>query len=578
MNEFSEKRQTINKMLGEYTAKTSGDFMQLSSELKSFAKNESLYKLVDKMFRHIMEFNKQIGSELNQMLEKYENCLLKMERLAEEKRKLEKLFASGILFQSETEMKNLMDKAIDTIVKELEADEGFIVLVNEQHEIETIVAKNMNPDNAPSARELSTTIIKSSLAAIAPFQINDIKSETEFAMQNSIVALGLTAAICVPLISGNKVWGAVYIDRRNSENKFNDADLSFLIAFAKQVVKGLEITNEIIRLEEKLEEKPLKDFETLRSQFKSGEMIGTGIKLYNVLKVASKVSGTDVSVLILGENGTGKELLARAIHENSRRAGKPFVAVNCGAIPADLLESELFGYESGAFSGAVKTKPGRFEVADGGTIFLDEIGEMSVNLQAKLLRFIQTREIERLGGIDSKKVDVRFIAATNRNLISMINEKTFREDLYYRLKVIEITIPPLRERVEDIMELVNYFLSKFSTPESEYMITDEALDILERYSWPGNIRELESVIHRCVILSKSNTISKEDLPPELYAGDSGDNEILPESSLSEAEDRFRRIYITKILRKTGSKSEAARMLGINRSHLHKLISQLEITG
>lgn len=577
MIDSATKRQMLNKLLGEFTAKISEDFMKLSAGAKSYGSDSEAGKLVDKTFRKILEFNKEISKEIQQLLDNYESFSSSLEKLNTEKSRYERLYASGILFQSETEMVSLMEKAIETVVKELEADEGFIVLVNDQQIFDTIVSKDMDPEVERSAKEMSTSIIKNALASLHPLHLNDLKAEEEFSLKHSVVSLGLTAALCVPLVSGQKVLGAVYIDRRNKTLPFKDSDLIFLISFAKQIVKGLEVSLEIRELEERLEEKPKLDLAQLRSEFKSDELIGSSIKLFNTLKLASKVSNTDASVLVLGENGTGKELLARAIHNNSSRAGKPFVAVNCGAIPSDLLESELFGYESGAFTGAVKSKPGRLEVADGGTVFLDEIGEMSVNLQAKLLRVLQTKEIERLGGLESKKIDVRFIAATNRDLSAMITEKLFREDLYYRLKVIEIVLPPLRERREDIEELSNYFLKKFSPVNETLTFSEEAMFVLERYDWPGNVRELENVVQRCVILSKEKIIMPTDLPPEIFTEEFKSFSVSKDQTLEEAENEFRKMYLLKILRKVGSKSEAAKILGINRSHLHKLISQLEIT-
>ena len=573
--DLSEKRQIINKNLGDFVSKASEGFMNLTSSLKSIDGGKESLKNVDALFRSLMDFNRKVTKEVNIIFDSYESLNNNLERSERERNRLERLYASGILFQSETEMKALMEKAIDTVVKELSADEGFIVLLNDEGEIEEIVAKNMDLEENHSAKELSTTIIKNAVKNLTPVKLSDLKSEIEFSSKHSVISLGLTAAMCVPLISGDKVYGAVYLDRRNKEKEFVDYDLTFLIAFAKQIVKGIGVSKEINELEEKLIEKPQIEFKQLREKFASGDMIGTGKKLFNVLKIASKVSNTDASIFILGENGTGKELLARAIHANSDRSGKPFVAVNCGAIPGDLLESELFGYESGAFTGAVKSKPGRLEMAEGGTVFLDEIGEMSFNLQAKLLRVIQTKEIERLGGVGSRKIDVRFISATNKNISEMISGKEFREDLYYRLKVIEIVVPSLRERKEDIEELTKYFLEKYSSVEDKIEISEEALTILESYNWPGNIRELENVIQRGVILCKSNIINKEDLPPEII--DEKQAEIIStDKTLNDAETEFRKIYILKILRQTNSKSEAAQVLGINRSHLHKLLAQLEI--
>lgn len=575
--EIGKKRQIINKILGEFVAKSSEDFMRLSSLLKNPESETDTSKHVDKMFRKIMEFNKEIGREIQLLLDEQEHNAEKIQKLIEDKNRFEKLYSSGILFQSETEMKSLMEIAIDTTVRELDADEGFIVLVNNNLEIETVVSKNMLPEKENAVKEISTSIIKNTVNELKPLQLDDIKAEAEFAQKHSIISLGLSSAISVPLISGDKVLGAVYLDRRNKNNPFMDSDLIFLIAFAKQIVKGLEVSLEIEDLEERLEERPKIEFNELRQLFKSDDLVGTGNKLFTVLKLASKVSATDASILVLGENGTGKELLARAIHANSSRKDKPFIAVNCGAIPSELLESELFGYDSGAFTGAVKSKPGRMEIADGGTIFLDEIGEMGINLQAKLLRVIQTKEIERLGSVQIKKIDVRFIAATNRDLSQMIAEKLFREDLYYRLKVIEIILPPLRERREDIQELANHFLKKYSGDSNKYSLSDEALEILEQYNWPGNIRELENIIQRAIILSKSEIISKDDMPPELLNDAESEYIFGNEKSLAEAENEFRKLYITKVLRKFKSKSEAAKILNINRSHLHKLLSNLDIT-
>ncbi|MCX7874591.1 MAG: sigma-54-dependent Fis family transcriptional regulator [Melioribacteraceae bacterium] len=574
--ESAEKIKLISKLISEFTSKTSEDFLKLSLSIKNLNDN-SLSKTIDNIFRRILSFNNEIGKEVNSLIDEIEKSESKLKILEQEKNRFEKLYLSGLLFQSETEMISLMENAIDIIVKEINADEGFIVLTDDNLNITNIVAKNMDVESKSEAKELSTTVINKTFQDLQPQKFDDLKNEIEFSSKHSVISLGLKSVLCVPLIIGKKVLGAVYVDRRNNEAHFKDSDLTLLISFAKQIVNGLEISKEILELEEKLENKPKEDFKKLKEKFDCSDLIGNSIKLYNVINLAAKVADTDASILILGENGTGKEVLARAIHNNSSRKNKPFVALNCGAIPNDLLESELFGYESGAFTGAVKTKPGRLELADGGTIFLDEIAELNVNLQAKLLRVIQTKEIERLGSTESKKINVRFIAATNKDLTKMIAEKLFREDLYYRLKVIEIKIPPLRERKEDIEELVKYFVKKYSKKEEELIISEEAIQILENYNWPGNIRELENVIQRAIILCNGNVIQVGDLPQEIVEESGSLNTLVNEKTLSEAEDDFRRLYITKVIRKVKSKSEAAKILGINRSHLHKLISQLGIT-
>ncbi len=317
------------------------------------------------------------------------------------------------------------------------------------------------------------------------------------------------------MIRGGKVIGAVYIDRRDREQAFNERDLKFLLAFGRQIVQGMEISLEISTLENKLIADANMKFEDLRREFECPEIIGCSQKLFDVLRLAAQVSATDASVILLGENGTGKDMLARAIHRNSRRAEGPFIAINCSAIPNDLLESELFGYESGAFTGATKSEPGKIESADGGTLFLDEIADLDINLQAKLLRILQTQEIERLGSLHSRKIDIRVIAATNRNIAGLISTGKFREDLYYRLKVIEITMPPLNHRKEDIAPLVTFFLEKHKQGDQPLRLNDTALNILEMYNWPCNIRELENVFLRSIVLAGNGTIGIEYLPEEI---------------------------------------------------------------
>lgn len=572
----SEQRQSLNKKLNEFISKSSSEFMELSKELKPLPQAETSLKSIDKIFKQLLEFNRGFSKDINELLEEVQKIESLLSVVRDEKRKLEILYSSGILFFSETEMKQLMEKAIDVVVTELKADEGFIVFVNEKGEIDTIVTKNMEYEESHSAKELSTSVIRNTIEALKPVQINDIKHEEQFSAKSSVISLDLTAALCVPLISNSKVIGAVYLDRRKVDNPFTQNDLKFLISFAKQIVKGMEVSLEISSLEEKITSEAVIKFKELRQEFDFENIIGSSKKLYETLKLTSKVAATDVSVLILGENGTGKDLLARAIHNNSKRKEGPFVAINCGAIPSDLLESELFGYESGAFTGATKSKPGKLEAADGGTVFFDEIGELSLNLQAKLLRIIQTKEIERLGGVGTKKIDVRFIAATNKDLTQMITDKLFREDLYYRLKVIEVKMPSLKERKEDIEELAEFFLQKHSSQNSLLTLSNEALEVIEDYDWPGNIRELENVIQRCIVLSKGSIIETSDLPPEIIEQNESEPRIKTGKTLLDAETDFRRMYIIKTLRLAKTKSEAAELLGINRTHFYKMLSQLGI--
>lgn len=264
-------------------------------------------------------------------------------------------------------------------------------------------------------------------------------------------------------------------------------------------------------------------------------IIGQSTTLAEVFKDLGKVAPTDSTVLVTGESGTGKELLVRAIHANSKRADKPFVPINCGAIPKELLESELFGHEKGAFTHAIRSRPGRFELADGGTIFLDEIGEMDLSLQVKILRVLQEKEIERVGGTGTKKVDVRVIAATNRDLEEEVAKGRFREDLYYRLNVIPLHLPPLRERGGDVLLLANHFLEMFCKKKGRAPLTlsPDARRILSAYSWPGNVRELVNFMERMSILTDGNVITPQDLPAKIL-DQVGDLELLPEPQATAA--------------------------------------------
>lgn len=310
----------------------------------------------------------------------------------------------------------------------------------------------------------------------------------------------------------------------------------------------------------------------LRSELskKYGEIIGESAAIKEVIMLIDRVAATNASVLITGESGTGKEITALTIHQASPRKEYPFVAVNCAALPEQLLESELFGHEKGAFTGAAALKPGRFEIADKGTIFLDEIGEMSPTMQAKLLRVLQERAFERVGGTETLHVDVRIISATNIDIKKAVEEGKFREDLYYRLNVVHIHLPPLRERKEDIPLLVNYFLKKYmlgTYPVKK--ISPEAMELLMNYHWPGNIRELQNVIERSIIICPGDTILPEHLPKELQQQQSNAVETIvhfPDTGIS-LEEVEKQLILTALKKSKGNQTKAAQLLGITRSAL-----------
>ncbi len=321
--------------------------------------------------------------------------------------------------------------------------------------------------------------------------------------------------------------------------------------------------------------------EQLRERYKFDEITGTSHAMEEVLNLAGRVAGSSATVLLLGESGTGKELIARAIHYHSPRGDMPFIKVNCAALPETLLESELFGHEKGAFTGAAARRIGRFESADRGTLFLDEIGDIPPAVQVKLLRVLQEREFERLGGNQTIKVDVRVIAATNRDLEKAMREGTFREDLYYRLNVVTVSIPPLRERKEDIPALMEHFIAKYSAANRKKIsgLTAEARELLMRYAFPGNVRELENIMERAVVLSKGGNISTADLPLHLRSTENDEKLCVKKkgSSLNETLDTVERGLIIEALKETGGvQTRAAEKLGVSERVLRYKLGKYKI--
>jgi len=340
----------------------------------------------------------------------------------------------------------------------------------------------------------------------------------------------------------------------------------------------LHIVNQAARTH-RLEEEIMR----LRSELLSGRgfnhLIGASASLEKTLKQARAVAVTTATVLLMGENGTGKEMLARAIHEESQRAGAPFVAVSCAALPESLIESELFGHEKGAFTGATQARKARFELADGGTLFLDEIGEMTPGVQVKLLRVLQERQFERVGGTKTVEVDIRLIAASNRDLEAEVESGRFRRDLYYRLNVVPLVLPPLRTRQEDIPLLATHFAEKAAEKHGRKAseLDPELLDALVEYDWPGNVRELENLIERLVVLTTAERLGVEFLPEKMLRTVPKERAVGDETTLEGATLALKRRMITSALKaESGNKVATAKRLGISRSYLHRLISELGI--
>jgi Nif-specific regulatory protein len=382
--------------------------------------------------------------------------------------------------------------------------------------------------------------------------------------------------ICVPVKSGDEIFGAISTDRVFSDTIDFSEDVRFLSIIAGMIAQAVKLKR-ILEDEERLLSENIKLKDELKEKYNIHNMIGNSSSMHLVYENIIQVANANATVLIRGESGTGKELVAHAIHYNSPRAQKPFIKINCGAIPENLLESELFGYEKGAFTGATDRKQGKFELADGGTMFLDEIGELPLALQVKLLRVLQEKEFERVGGMKTIKINVRIIAASNANLEDAIQENTFREDLYYRLNVFPIYIPPLRERKTDILLLAEYFLAKYTKENNKHIkrISTLAIDLLNSYHWPGNVRELQNCMERAVLVCNEDTIQSTHLPPTLQRVDTV--EVRERLSLAHQVENFEKELIVDALKKTrGIKSKAATYLSTTERIIGYKMKQYEI--
>ena len=459
------------------------------------------------------------------------------------------------------ELEPLLERILDTTMQKLSAERGFIFLrTSGDDSIVPKAVKNLDPQTIAAGESISMTAINSAIDEQKPILTFDTLSDDQFDQSESVVLHQIQSIACVPLMLKGELIGGIYLDSRGKKAHFTRQSLEFLSAFANQAAIAMENARLVASLRE--ENEVLKEEVNRIYPFK--EIVKGSRAMESVFHLMSRVLNNDTTVLISGETGTGKELVARAIHYNGLRKDRPFTPVNCAAIPANLMESELFGYKRGAFTGASADKKGLITIADQGTLFLDEVGEIPVNLQAKLLRFIQEREVMPIGATQAVKVDVRIVAATNRNLTTEVEAGRFREDLYYRLNVIPIHIPPLRERKKDIPLLARHFLKKYGKKigleRKDY--TREAEQKLAGYHWPGNVRELENVIERALVLSSEAVIQEHDIILK---------EITDKHSISPGMtiDGVSRILLEKTLKAfEGNKTRAAESMGVSLRWIH----------
>jgi Nif-specific regulatory protein len=367
--------------------------------------------------------------------------------------------------------------------------------------------------------------------------------------------------ICVPILLNRRAVGALAIDLKFKADRDFDRTVKFLGIVASMIAQALKIHRLIDEDKRRLVDENAHLKQELRERYDFSNLVGTSGPMRQIYEQVAQVAGTNTTVLVRGESGTGKELIAHAIHYNSPRAAKPLVKVSCAALPESLIESELFGYEKGAFTGAEGRKKGRFELAEGGTLFLDEIGDVNLATQVKLLRVLQQREFERVGGVDTVKANVRLLAATNKDLERAIAAATFREDLYYRLNVFTIFVPPLRERKADLLLLVDHFLEKFAREHRRSIkrISTPAIDMLTSYHWPGNVRELENTLERSVLMCDGEVIHGHHLPPSLQTAEASGTVM--RVSLKDAVSGYEKDLIQDALKTTrGNCAKAARLL------------------
>ena len=455
---------------------------------------------------------------------------------------------------------------LDAIVEVTRADKGFLIVVDAEGPRVTTARNFQQQDIANAVERLSDSIVARVLETRQPLIVSDALHDASFNGSASVVNLKLSSVMCVPLVRRGELFGAVYVGNDRVANLFTGRELLLMTSFCSTAALLIE---RALELDELRAEK--RELQSKLEQQSYGEIIGSCDAMKDIFRKIDKVAGTDISVLVTGETGTGKELIARELHRRSPRRNGAFVAINCGAIPEQLLESELFGHAKGAFTGAIATRPGRFQTANGGTLVLDEIGEMPPPLQVKLLRALQERTVTKVGEQKPEPVDIRVVAATNKDLEVEMKEGRFREDLFYRVNVVPLHLPPLRERGDDAVMLAKWFLGR-ATRELNSKVrnfTKQALIAIRNYRWPGNIRQLENRIRKAVVLAEGTSIAPLDLElrPE---------HLEPILSLAAAQQEWRDGYISEVLeRNDGNRTKTAKDLDVDPRTIFRHLERME---
>jgi Nif-specific regulatory protein len=493
--------------------------------------------------------------------------------------KLSTLLDVGRTLGSTLHLKTALTRVLEALEEEHRVRSGIIALLDEgTEEVRVEATAGVNPVAAHKTRYrvgegITGRVVESGRPVVVP----QVSREPLFLDRTGVFkGRGQELSfICVPIVVHHKTAGALGVTLSYEADRNYDGETQFLGIVASMIGQALRVQKLVEAERRRLQDENRQLRQELRERYDLRNMVGNSRPMQQVYEQVRQVAGSPTTVLIRGESGTGKELVAHAIHYGSPRADKPFVKVSCAALPESLVESELFGYEKGAFTDARAQKKGRFELAHGGTLFLDEIGELSPSTQVKLLRVLQEREFERIGGVAPVKVDVRLIAATNKDLELAVQAATFREDLYYRLNVFSIFLPPLRERKSDVLLLADHFVEKYSHGKNVRRIATSAIDMLTSYHWPGNVRELENCIERAVLVCDGGVIHGHHLPPSLQTAEvSG---TLPRLTLAKAVAAYEKDLIQDALKSSrGNRAKAARLLDTTERIIGYKIRKLQI--
>jgi len=477
---------------------------------------------------------------------------------------------SETVLDGATATRPLLERILDIAMDVTEAERGFLFIKSLQGEgnIVPVISRNFDPKLFAEKERYSIGVLEQVMQSGEPVVTINAEEDDRFKGRESVVINKLTSIICVPIRKQKSVLGYIYLDSQERRAHFNLETLNFMRVFATQTAIALEAADFVNRLA--LENEALKSQSDAISPF--AEIIGKSPQIRSIFDMTSRVTETDIPVLILGESGTGKELIARSIHYRGARKHKPFIAQFCGSLADNLLESELFGYKKGAFTGAGKDKPGLLEAADGGTFFLDEIADVSLDIQTKLLRFLQEGEFRRVGDTQVRKVDTRIIAATNKNLEAMVKTGEFREDLFYRLNVVTIRLPALRERQGDLPLLADHFLSKYCEKyhRDGLKFSRMGMEAILQHHWPGNVRELQNAIQRAVTLSPGKIIEPEHLALRRVDSGAGSDEPV---TIADMERKF---VLRALSELEGNRTKTADRLGVSLRWLQYRLKEWQI--